>query len=526
MPEIRIVVVGAKFEGNVGAIARSMANFDLKELYLVNPCEIGDDAYRRSKHGSQILDEAKVVSSFEEAVKDCFLVVGTSGVTTRGDRNYTRVPVPVREFAEHCRGYPEKIAVVFGREDIGLLQEELNLCDVLITIPTGEEYPILNLSHAANIVMYEFFQAENVPRRPEPADREERERMFGFFADLMESIEYPPTRREMTQVMFRRMMGRAIPTKYEYNTIMGVFGDASKIIRYGKPWEKRRSGSPDREEHHHLGVLPVVPADDVGHHAGHLGHLVVYGSGLGLAQVGADRDHYAAGGIVPGRGYGLLDGLDRVHLGHVGERVHLVEERAEERPREEVRYALHGEYDGVGYHPERAVHPGVGAHPDDAVLVQDVHAVGGLGDLPEGPLGQLATGGLEGQRYPDHGYRLAAAIPGASEDHRDHAGTGASAEYGEHHDRLVSLEGLPYGADVLERYGGGQLRIPVASLHPGRDQGYGAAVVGIDEDHGRFQDVLGLGEHPAAGASARDDQDILPGLLYVFLLGHGAPCRN
>ncbi len=239
MPDIRIVVVGAKYEGNVGAIARSMANFDVSELYLVNPCELGDDAYRRAKHGSAVLDGVRIVDTLDEALEGCFLVVGTSGVTTKGDRNYTRIPVPAREFAEHCRGYPEKIAILFGREDIGLLQDELNLCDVLITVPTGEEYPILNLSHAATIVMYEFFQAEAAPRRAEPADRHEKELMFEFFGDVMEGIEYPPVRREMTTVMFRRMMGRAVPTKYEYNTIMGVFGDAAKIIRYGKPWEKK-----------------------------------------------------------------------------------------------------------------------------------------------------------------------------------------------------------------------------------------------------------------------------------------------
>lgn len=239
MADIRVVVVGPKFEGNVGAIARSMANFDMDELYLVNPCELGDDAYRRAKHGSGVLDNVHIVDTLEQALEGCFLVAATSGVVTKGDRNYTRIPVPVREFAEHCRGYPEKIAVVFGREDIGLLQDELNMCDVLITIPAGEEYPILNLSHAAAIVLYEFFQADHVPRRAEPADRHEKELMFQFFGDVMQGIEYPLMRREMTEVMFRRMMGRAIPTKYEYNTIMGVFGDAAKIIKYGKPWEKK-----------------------------------------------------------------------------------------------------------------------------------------------------------------------------------------------------------------------------------------------------------------------------------------------
>ena len=237
MPEIRIVLVGPKFEGNIGAVARSMANFDIDELYLVNPCEIGDDSYRRAKHGSDILDRAVTVSSLDEAVKDCFLVVGTSGIITKGDRNYTRVPVSAREFALQCRGYDEKIALLFGREDIGLLQEELNKCDLLITVPTSDTYPILNLSHAATLVMYEMFQAHSIDRKAEPADYREKNLMFDFFQDLLDAIDYPEPRREGTTVMFRRMMGRSIPTKYEYNTIMGIFGDAVRIIKNGKKWE-------------------------------------------------------------------------------------------------------------------------------------------------------------------------------------------------------------------------------------------------------------------------------------------------
>jgi tRNA C32,U32 (ribose-2'-O)-methylase TrmJ len=85
--------------------------------------------------------------------------------------------------------------------------------------------------------MYELFQFGTVTRRPEPAERKEKEYMFNFFDELMESIDYPEYRRSDTSVMFRRMMGRSIPTKYEYNTIMGIFGDASKIIKNGKKWE-------------------------------------------------------------------------------------------------------------------------------------------------------------------------------------------------------------------------------------------------------------------------------------------------
>lgn len=229
MPDIRIVVIGPKFEGNVGAIARSMVNFDVGELYLVNPaCEIGDEAWRRAKHGDCVLEKTRIVDTFEEAVEGCFLIVGTSAIITKSDKNYVRVPISLHTFAERAKGYPEKIAILFGREDIGLLQEELARCDVLVSIPASETYPVMNLSHAAAIVMYEMFGTGM--ERPEPADSHEKEQIFEFFDNMLEAIDYPEHRRENTSVMFRRMMGRAIPTKWEYNTIMGVFGDAVKTI--------------------------------------------------------------------------------------------------------------------------------------------------------------------------------------------------------------------------------------------------------------------------------------------------------
>jgi len=229
MGNVRIVLVRPKFEGNAGAVARSMANFGMDELYLVDPCEIGDEAYRRAKHGSHLLTDAKTVDTVEEAVDGCFLVVGTSGIVTKGEKNYARIPMPVAEFAEKVNGYDEKIAILFGPEDKGLMQEELERCDLLITIPASDSYPVLNLSHAATIVMYELSQI-SAPE-PTPADADEKERMLSFFDDLLDCVDYPDHRREATSVMFRRMMGRALPTKWEYYTIMGVFGDASKKIR-------------------------------------------------------------------------------------------------------------------------------------------------------------------------------------------------------------------------------------------------------------------------------------------------------
>jgi len=232
MGNVRIVLVRPKFEGNVGAVARSMANFGLDELYLVDPCEIGEEAYKRSKHGNVVLKNAVPVETLDDATEGCFLVVGTSGVVTKGEKNYARIPVPVSEFAERMRGYNEKVAILFGPEDKGLFQDELERCDVLITIPADDSYPILNLSHAATIVFYEISQA--VAASPTPADEGEKERILSFFDELLECIDYPEQRRENTSLMFRRLIGRAVPTKWEYQTILGVFGDASKIIKKGR----------------------------------------------------------------------------------------------------------------------------------------------------------------------------------------------------------------------------------------------------------------------------------------------------
>lgn len=239
MADVRVILVAPKFEGNIGAVARSMANFDVSELYLVHPCKIGDDAYRRAKHGANILDNAKIVNSIKESVEGCFLVVGTSGIITKNDKKYVRIPMSVHEFASKISDYREKIAILFGREDLGLLKSELTECDILVHIPSSDTYPILNLSHAVTVVLYELFGT--AINSPKSANHEEKERMFRYFDNLLMNINYPKHRMKTTSIMFRKIMGRAVPSEYEYSTIMGVFGDALKsIIENSKQNQKER----------------------------------------------------------------------------------------------------------------------------------------------------------------------------------------------------------------------------------------------------------------------------------------------
>ncbi len=86
MPEYRVILAEPKFEGNIGAIARAMKNFGLGDLVLVNPCEIGEECLKRAKHAGEVVENAKVYETLDEALADLDYIVGTSGYSTKSDK--------------------------------------------------------------------------------------------------------------------------------------------------------------------------------------------------------------------------------------------------------------------------------------------------------------------------------------------------------------------------------------------------------------------------------------------------------
>jgi TrmH family RNA methyltransferase len=117
-----------------------------------------------------------------------------------------------------------KVGLVFGREDYGLFNEEIAACDIMLKIPTSESYPSLNLSHAVTIVLYSLYlKKAYIPKRRRPMGSLEKKKLYEFFGQLLEDIDYPPHKKEHTKIMFKRIMGRAMPSKWEYHTLMGVF---------------------------------------------------------------------------------------------------------------------------------------------------------------------------------------------------------------------------------------------------------------------------------------------------------------
>lgn len=243
MPEIRVVLVHPQNEGNVGAIARAMMNFGLNELHFVAPeCEIGVEAKRRAMHADKIIEDAHTHRSLAKALVGADMVVGTSGVKTSNEKKYPRITATPRQFAEKAKDFDGAIALLFGQEDFGLDAEAVKRCDMLVSIPTSEEYPIMNISHAASVVFYEMFLSGAEVWKSRNAGKMEIEHLVKQFQKLLADSGYPEHKREKTTVMFRRIVGRAVLSKWEYHTTMGVLKQALKMSSAKpKPRKKRSS---------------------------------------------------------------------------------------------------------------------------------------------------------------------------------------------------------------------------------------------------------------------------------------------
>ncbi|WP_265111637.1 RNA methyltransferase [Halosolutus halophilus] len=231
-----VAVVDATTPGNVGTIARAMKNFGFEELLLVDPPELDPegDAYGYAGHArDDVLPNATEIS-FDRLVEE-YHTIGCTAVTNEDDRRHVRFPYSTpADLAERLLRVEAQTALVFGRERVGLTNEELARIDEICSIPASAEYPVLNLGQAATVTLYELrsltlggdTQLPDVERvrAPEPAV----DRLYDQWADLLVEINHPEEKREKTMRMLRRVYGRADLTEREANTLLGLLRRATE----------------------------------------------------------------------------------------------------------------------------------------------------------------------------------------------------------------------------------------------------------------------------------------------------------
>lgn len=223
----RAILLQPEYEGNVGFVARLVANFDVDELAIVDPqCEIGEEARKRAGHAQEVLASARTPDSLDPVIDDLDYLAGTTGIGA-GEDNVLRHGVPPRAFAAE-RNPGADLGLLFGREGKGLSNMELDRCDAVITIPASDDYPVMNLSHAAAVVFHELFAAEGEER--EPSSRREREALENLFKGVAGRLDWQDERRRTALRAFRNVLGRSRVTGRELQLLLGLFGDIKKRL--------------------------------------------------------------------------------------------------------------------------------------------------------------------------------------------------------------------------------------------------------------------------------------------------------
>lgn len=252
---IRIVLVNTTLPANIGSAARAMKTMGLADLRLVDPKIFPSaEATALASGASDILARARVVATLEEAVADCSLVIGTSA------RSRT-IPWPLmdaRQAGEAVRIESEahQVAIVFGREDRGLTNEELQRCNYHVSIPTDEEYGVLNIAAAVQVLAYEvrmaWLTAQNLPTKVEKleatamlnsqaATADELESFYGHLRRVLVMIGFlDPQKPRHLMTRLRRLYGRSAVSKLEMNILRGILTETEKAVR-GEPHKQGKS---------------------------------------------------------------------------------------------------------------------------------------------------------------------------------------------------------------------------------------------------------------------------------------------
>jgi tRNA (cytidine32/uridine32-2'-O)-methyltransferase len=239
--KIRIVLVNTAHPGNIGGAARAMKNMGLSELYLVQPREYpAPRAVWRAAGARDVLANAKIVDSVDQAIAGCGLVVGTSA-------RERRIPWPLINPREcGVRIWQEAdshdIALLFGREDRGLTNEELHKCHYHVHIPSNPDYSSLNLATAVQVLSYEIRMASladaegNLPSLQEwdqpPVTADDLEYFHEHLAQTMADLDfYDPDNPKQLLTRMRRLFNRVRMDEMEVSILRGLLSSVQRMIK-------------------------------------------------------------------------------------------------------------------------------------------------------------------------------------------------------------------------------------------------------------------------------------------------------
>ncbi|SDY48421.1 RNA methyltransferase [Nitrosomonas sp. Nm33] len=235
LANVRIVLSHTSHPGNIGATARAMKTMGLSTLYLVNPKSFPDnEADVRASNARDILEQASVVHSLEEALHDTVLAIAMTARPRDLSNRILDTRQAAKALLEHASQSP--VALVFGRESSGLTTTEISMCQLTVHIPTNPDYSSLNLAAAVQIMAYELrmVSTETTPIPPQPpayqlASFNEIELFYRHLEQAMIDSEFlDPRQPKRLMQRIRRMFARTQLEKEEVNILRGILSALEK----------------------------------------------------------------------------------------------------------------------------------------------------------------------------------------------------------------------------------------------------------------------------------------------------------
>ncbi|WP_419834589.1 tRNA (cytosine(32)/uridine(32)-2'-O)-methyltransferase TrmJ [Endozoicomonas atrinae] len=238
LQNIRIILINTFHPGNIGSAARAMKTMGLSDLCLVTPQRFpAPEADSMAAGALDVLENARVFDTLDEAIADCSLVIGTSARTRT--HSFSRPMLGAEECAEKLLSDSRQspVALVFGQETMGLTNSELEKCHFHTSIDANPEYPVLNVASAIQILCYEIFKASlkkesdwhsEKPEQEYPLNQE-LEKFYEHLETTLTDIDFIIQQHPgLVMTRLRRFFNRARPEAKELNMLRGILGAAQK----------------------------------------------------------------------------------------------------------------------------------------------------------------------------------------------------------------------------------------------------------------------------------------------------------
>ena len=218
---------------NIGYTARLLKNFGLNDLILISPQADLREARMYASHGNDLVKNAKILS-FKDVLTRFDILMGTTAIVPSKSSNFARSILSIDQVKEKLNSTSNSKCLLLGRDTTGLTRKELSFCDMVVTLPTGTNYPTLNVSHATAILLWELTTFNKNVNSHKISSRHERTKLLDIGKELASAALIPEYKVKLIENALKRIIGKSSLTSRECTLLLALFAKSLGTIKRNK----------------------------------------------------------------------------------------------------------------------------------------------------------------------------------------------------------------------------------------------------------------------------------------------------